>query len=78
MALYEAWKKELAENATTARTQYNDMGKTLLQLGAAYNTAEYIKWYNSSSEKYKKWNKIRENLIDDIVEAEKADTGAGT
>lgn len=45
---------------------------------AAYNTAEYIKWYNSSSEKYKKWNKIRENLIDDIMEAEKADTGTVT
>nr|DAU38226.1 MAG TPA: DNA-directed RNA polymerase [Caudoviricetes sp.] len=45
---------------------------------AAYNTAEYIKWYNSSSEKYEKWNKIRENLIDDIMEAEKADTGTVT
>lgn len=45
---------------------------------AAYNTAEYIKWYNSSSEKYKKWNNIRENLIDDIMEAEKADTGTVT
>ena len=43
----EAWKKELAENATTARTQYNDMGKTLLQLGAAYNTAEVQNYINA-------------------------------
>jgi len=43
----EAWKKELAENATTARTQYNDMGKLLLQLGATYNTAEVQNYINA-------------------------------
>lgn len=45
---------------------------------AAYNTAEYIKWYNNDSEKNKKWNFTRERLINKIMEAEKADTGTVT
>lgn len=45
---------------------------------AAYNTAEYIKWYNNDSEKNKKWNFTRERLINEIMEAEKADTGTVT
>lgn len=45
---------------------------------AAYNTAEYIKWYTDDSEKNKKWDFTRERLINEIMEAEKADTGTVT
>lgn len=66
--------KKLNDIVEQARTEM-DAG----DYAKAYEDAESIEWWDEDdSEKQKKWNKIRENLIDDIVEAEKADTGAGT
>lgn len=46
---------------------------------SAYHIAESIEWpYDGDSERAEKWDKIREDLIDEIMKAEKADTGTVT
>lgn len=61
----EAWQNEIANNATTARQQYNSVGEWLLNKGANLNTADvqnYINTLNAYDTAYSAIRNAQNNL----------------